>query len=345
MLKQVNTEQQSTVRYNTEVNLVLLPELRFWPKEERSFLTLAVVLSREPESSIQNYGLYRVGIVDNQRLTLNLLPGSGAGLHLEKWRLLGKDMSVAIVLGADPLLIFAAAAPLPPDCTEESFCAYLNQESFKSSRCQSIPLHCPSSGQLVIEGWVDSGTVLNEGPFGCYTGDYGGSKGCPLITISALEMVADPLIPLTLARPLPMEDCWIARANLEIIRARLKIDIPEISSIEMPLETAFYGLYFVTSRDPQVSVDELSQRMRRLDYLARMKTLILLHNSDDFVSETNWSVLLQNIPTAQIWQDEAADLGMLLNDQPAKLQHDVRIIEKMRNRLRIAVTKSTPLKG
>lgn len=183
---------------------------------------------------------------------------------------------------------------------------------------------------------------MNEGPFGCYTGDYGGSNLCPLVEISGLSMVSEPLIPLTLAGPLPMEDCWIARANLEIIRARLKIDIPEINSIEMPLEAAFYGLYFVTCIDPLVSVDELSQRMRRHDYLARMKMLILLHNADDFVIETNWRALLKNMPAAQIWRDGADELGMLLNNPPAILQHDAKIIQKMRNRLRIAATEPIP---
>ncbi len=346
LLRSVEREQKpSTCFIKQQLNLDLLPELRFWPAEQRSFFTLAVVITSAPDSNIQNYGLYRVGIVDRKRFTLNLLPGSGAGRHLEQWRSMGKSMPVAILLGADPALIFAAAAPLPPDFSEEHFSAFINQGKIQSCHCQTVPLSCPISAQIIIEGWVDTESVMDEGPFGCYTGDYGGSNVCPLVEISGLSMVSEPLIPLTLAGPLPMEDCWIARANLEIIRARLRVDIPEINSIEMPLEAAFYGLYFVTCIDPLVSVDELSQRMRSLDYLARMKTLILLHNTDDFVSETNWRVLLKNIPTAQIWQDGAADLGMLMNTHPAKLQHDARIIEKMKNRLRIAATESTPLKG
>ncbi len=345
LLQGPHAEGQSIARSVHGVDLDLLPDIRFWPAEQRSFLTLAVVISRAPKSSAQNYGLYRVGIVDNNRLTLNLLPGSGAGQHLELWRAAAKPMPVAIMLGADPALIFAAAAPLPHGCNEVDFCAYLTRSSIRSSRCQSVPLSCPDSVQLVIEGWVDAGTTMNEGPFGCYTGDYGGSNDTPLVRVSSLSLVEEPLIPLTVAGPLPMEDCWIARANLEIIRARLAIDLPEISSIEMPLTAAFHGLYFVRSREISARVDMLAQRLRGLDYLRRIKLLILLHDNAPPVSELNWRELLRETPEPQIWRAPSADLSTLLNDHPHKLQSDHQLQTRLLQRLRIDSTEITAQQG
>ena len=345
LLKDLPSENLSAERSIQPVDLDLLPEIRFWPAEERSFLTLAVVISRAPKSSEQNYGLYRVGIVDKNRLTLNLLPGSGAGQHLKLWRAEGKPMPVAIMLGADPALIFAAAAPLPQSCNEEHFSAYLTRSSIRSSPCHSVPLSCPVSAQVVIEGWVDAEATLNEGLFGCYTGDYGGSNDAAVVVASSLAMVAEPLLPLTLAGPLPMEDCWIAKANLEIIRARLAVDLPQISLIEMPLTAAFHGVYFVRSHERSATVDALARRMRRLDYLRGIKLLILLDGNDPGISDLNWRKLLRETPAAQIWQAQSEDLSALLSDQPQKLQPDHQLQRRLLQRLRIGLTEITAQEG
>jgi len=335
ILKNVLSKSQDSQRKNNSVDFERLGEMRFWPKEERGFLTLAVVISREPDGLVHNYGLYRVGIVDNQTLTINLLPGSGGSRHLELWRRQDKEMPVAIVLGADPALILAAAAPLPHDCTEEAFSTYFNQTEFRYSRCQAIPLDCPTSGQIVIEGWMSAAETLNEGPFGCYTGDYGGSNDCPLVKIVAVTRVDDPLIPLTVAGPLPMEDCWIAKANLEIIRARLKIDLPEVCSIAMPLETAFHGIYFLRSFENSPDIETLSKKIKFLDYLSNVKLLILLTDQDDDVTDENWRELLGKISTKQIWQDPSYNIEKLNKHQPANLQHDRQMQLHLLRRLQL----------
>jgi 4-hydroxy-3-polyprenylbenzoate decarboxylase len=345
LLQRIETEDRTTARISREPSLGILPDLRYWPAEECSFLTLAVVISRAPQSGLHNYGLYRVGVVDDRRLTLNLLPGSGAGRHLEQWRAAGKSMPVAILLGADPALLFAAAAPLPSSCSEEAFSALLNRTSFQSSPCRTIPLNCPTSGQLLIEGWVDPESSLNEGPFGCFSGDYGGSNDCPLVEISALSMVDEPLIPLTLAGPLPMEDCWIARANLEIFRARLAVDLPEIGSIEMPLEAAFHGLYFIRCHDTAISAADLAQKLRGLDYPQRIKMLVLLGETDEAVSESGWRELIGKLPAERIWTDPAADLGRLLNNQAPSLQADTRLQKKLLARLGLDADAISTEKG
>jgi len=344
LLEPVETAECPTLRINHECDLEALPEIRFWPKEKHSFLTLAVVITRSPESDLQNYGLYRIGIVGSRKLTVNLLPGSGGGEHLRQWRAQGKKMPVAILLGADPALIFAAAASLPQGYSDELFSAYISKSIFQSCRCQTVPLNSPTSGEILIEGWLDTEATLNEGPFGCYTGDYGGSNLCPLINISGISMHSDPVLPVTLAGPLPMEDCWIARANLELIRARLAVDFPEVCSIKMPLETAFHGIYFIKVFDGVASVDEIADRFLSLDYLARIKMLVLLEKEVS-LSETNWREFIKTVPTERIWQAEINDLQPVIDSQPAKLQHDSQLIEELITRIDLDANEFPVVKG
>lgn len=337
LLQKINNDSGTVTRIEREANLGFLPQLRYWPEERRTFLTLAVIVSRAPESNIQNYGLYRVGVEDNKSLTLNLLPGSGAGEHLKLWSRQGKLMPIAILLGADPAMVFAAAAPLPNNCSEESFSTFIHRSTSNSSTCcLTVPLSVPSSAQIVIEGLVDPQQLVNEGPFGSYSGDYGGSNDCPLVRVSAVTMVEEPLMPVTVAGPLPMEDCWIARANLELIRARLSVDLPEVSAIEMPLVAAFHGLYFVRCENLRVSAEQLAKRLRKLDYLRHLKLLILQNREDEVVSDSNWRGIMKNLSADQIWQDPYVQLDDLLNDNPAKLQHDQHLIKSLLERLATA---------
>jgi 4-hydroxy-3-polyprenylbenzoate decarboxylase len=313
-------------------DLGFLPQLRYWPAEIRSFLTLAVVITADAASGAQNYGLYRVGIAADNQLTLNLLPGSGGAVHFQQWQQRKQPMPVAILLGADPALIFAAAASLPGDYAETRFCAWLQAKPVQLTSCLTVPLQHPINCQVLIEGWLDPELRLNEGPFGCFTGRYGGGNDCPVMAVSSISAVDQPIIPITLAGPLPMEDCWLARANLELIRARLSIDLPEITALEMPLDTAFHGLYFARSGDERLGAAELAAQMLQLDYLRGLKMLILL-DAEEGLDVVNWRHQIQHKPSSRVWQQQAAALSGLLSPAAPALRHDPALIDALLLRL------------
>lgn len=302
-----------------EGNLGFLPDIRFWPQEIRTFLTLCVVVTSDPGTQRQNYGLYRIGVNGLRQLTLNLLPGSGGGEHLARWRRRRERMPVAVLLGADPALIFAAAASLPPQVDETRFGALLQRTPLPICDGLDVPLQLPASAQVVIEGWADPRQTCNEGPFGCHTGDYGGGNDCALIEVSTIRRVAQPLVPLTLAGPLPMEDCWLARANLELVRARLAIDLPEISAVELPLDAAFSGVLLVRSSS-RVTAAELAARLCQFDYLAKLKVLAVQYDSA-FPGSANWRERLRGLPRGQLWCENDGILRRLLEPQAPCLRH------------------------
>ena len=328
-LEQSITDREvPSLRSIAEENLDFLPQIRFWPAEERTFLTLAVVISRSPQQPNQNFGLYRVGVQGKRQLLLNLLPGSGGAAHLSQWRERGQPMPVAILLGADPVLIFAAAAALPAGMEENRFSALLEGSYHNWCQAATLPLRLPASGQILIEGLVDGKRQVEEGPFGCYRGDYGGGNACPVVEISAIRRVENPLLPLTLAGPLPMEDCWLARANLELVQARLRIDLPGIERLQMPLETAFHGLYFVRASGIE-TVADLARQLQQLGYLRPLRMLALLGDDDPDANEHNWRKLLQTVSRERIWRQADDDLDRLLRGERPRLQHDPRLVARM----------------
>lgn len=326
-------KRQSPELTQLENDLSFLPQIRFWPREKRTFLTLAVVITSSAITNTQNYGLYRVGISGRKKLLLNFLPGSEGGRHLGEWHSIQRPMPVAIVLGADPSLIFAAAASLPSDCDESHFSAFLQHQPFAFSPAVSLPLNVPCSAQIIIEGWIRSERLKNEGPFGCFWGDYGGRSLCPTVDISAIRRVKDPVLALTLAGPLPMEDCWLARANHELLRARLMIDLPHIELLDLPLETAFSGLYYVRSHGQERRIEDIAQQLKNCGYFNRLQMLIQLEKDSPLPDDFNWRQLAAAARPSQVWGQPSTNLDRLLKGTPARLAYPAKLLKSCAERL------------
>jgi len=155
LIRRQKTEQIPLVPTIEETSLNFLPEVRFWPREVRTFLTLAVVISCDPDRLEPNYGLYRVGLAGDNQLTLNLLPGAGAGKHLHAWQAQGKPMPVAVLLGVSPALTVAASTPLPASCREDLLSAWVERRSLEVAKC-SLPFGVPAQAEIILEGEVSA---------------------------------------------------------------------------------------------------------------------------------------------------------------------------------------------
>lgn len=328
-------QSRGDVSYEVLEDLDFLPQIRFWPDEERSFLTLAVVVTCAPDSAQRNFGVYRVGISGNRELTLNQLPGSGAAKHLAAWQRRNEKMPVAVLLGASPALLFAAAAGLPEGCPEDRFAAWLDTNTCRQVRSSVLPFDLPAA-EILIEGQIEAGRTLNEGPFGCYLGDYGGGNDCPLIEIESIRCRPQAILPLTLAGPMPMENSWIAQARLALDRARLRIDLPQLVNVWQPLEAAYSGFYFVQSQTPP---EELARRILELELLRPFSGLVRV----DKEPGVDWRELLGD-EKHDHWQKKTASFAYLHEQQP-RLTYPAGLQESVLRRLSSSERDTFPAEG
>src|SRR5207244_152463 len=81
-------------------------------------------------------------------------------------------MLVALALGGDPAMIYAASAPLPPGVDEVVFAGWLRGSGVEMVACRTIDLEAPAHAEIVLEGYVDPRERRLEGPFGDHTGYY-----------------------------------------------------------------------------------------------------------------------------------------------------------------------------
>lgn len=272
--------------------LAELPFLQAWSGDGGSYLTLPLVVTRHPESGACNWGIYRVQRSPDGTLLIHWKEGSGASLHARAWQERGEAMPVAIVLGAPPALLWAAAAPLPAGVDEAAFIGLLAGTALPLSRCTTLDLLVPARAEAVLEGHVAPGDLGREGPFGNHSGSYAPATLVPRLHLAALHRRRDCCYPATVVGPPPMEDCYLAALTPRLFQPLLQIDHPEVVDLAMPLEGIFHGCALVAA-----VVDgngaELLVRLRATDLLRRSRLLILFApnvNVHDY-SSAFWTAL------------------------------------------------------
>lgn len=132
------------------------------------YLTAALWFTRDPDSGIQNMGLYRGNLKAPDRLAVMMERSTlaGGGVHWLKYRKRGQPMPVAVVLGAPPIVAFVGPQKLPLDCDELTVAGGLAGCPINVVRCRTVDLLVPAESQVVIEGLIDTDRLEPEGPFG-----------------------------------------------------------------------------------------------------------------------------------------------------------------------------------
>ncbi len=131
-------------------------------------LTATNVVTRDPETGVQNMGTYRAALKAPDRLVVRMATrsgGAGGYLHYQKYRKLGKEMPCAIALGCPPCIAFVGPQKLPVDVDEIDVAGGLAGAPIRVVRARSVDLLVPAEAEFVIEGFVDTEYCEPEAPF------------------------------------------------------------------------------------------------------------------------------------------------------------------------------------
>ena len=238
---------QEIVIREGDVDLSQFPVPVSWPEDGGPYITLAGVITRDPETGVRNVGMYRVQVIGPNTVAMHWQRHKVGAAHWRGMAQRGETMPVAIALGGDPASIYAASAPLPPSIDEFLFAGFLRREPVRLVRAVSCDLEVPAEAEIVLEGRIDPREELVlEGPFGDHTGFYSLADYYPKVHITAVTMRAEPIWPHTIVGRPPMEDYWLGHATERIFLPLLKLTIPEIVDIHMPAEGIFHNLVFVS---------------------------------------------------------------------------------------------------
>ena len=289
---------QEVVLQGSDIDLTKLPVITCWPEDGGPYITLPMVISRDPKRKIRNVGMYRVQVLGSDTLAMHWQRHKVGAAHWREMAAAGTRMPVCIVIGADPASVYSASAPLPPTVDEFIFAGFLRREPVSLTKAVTCDLEVPTESEMVIEGFIDPAEELVvEGPFGDHTGFYSEADLYPKVHVTAVTMRRSPVYATTIVGKPPMEDYYLGHATERIFLPLLKLTIPEIVDYHMPAEGIFHNLVFV-SIDKQYpgQAYKVMNAMWGQGLMSLAKVLVIL---DKEVNVRNvqeaWWVALNNI--------------------------------------------------
>jgi 4-hydroxy-3-polyprenylbenzoate decarboxylase len=257
-----------------DLSLLDFPILQCWPKDAGRFITLPCVITRDPRTGKRNVGMYRMQIYDERTTgmhwqrqkvaaehfrdrmrsaaggksaAVDIMARSAGGANLADNAPSGR-MDVAVAIGTDPALTFSAIVPAPPDIEEYLIAGFLRQKPVELLKCETVDLEVPANSEIVLEGYVNLDELRSEGPFGDHTGFYSLEDLYPVFHVECITHRKNPIYATTIVGKPPMEDGWMGKAVERIFLPLMKLTIPELVDINLPLEGVFHNLMIVSIR-------------------------------------------------------------------------------------------------
>jgi 4-hydroxy-3-polyprenylbenzoate decarboxylase len=226
-------------------DLSKLPVLTTWPMDAGPFITLPLVVTKDPANGRFNVGMYRMQVYGPNETAMHWQRHKQGRAHAKAW---GDRIPVAVAIGSDPVLTYAATAPLPPVVDEYLFAGLLRGKPVKLVACKTVDLKVPADAEFVLEGYVDNTDLRVEGPFGDHTGVYSLADRYPTFHVQCVTHRRDPIYPATVVGKPPMEDAWLGKATERIFLPLLQMVVPEIVDMNLPVEGGFQNLAIVSIR-------------------------------------------------------------------------------------------------
>jgi 4-hydroxy-3-polyprenylbenzoate decarboxylase len=157
-------------------------------------------------------------------------------------------MDVAVAIGTEPSLTFSAIVPAPPDVEEFIIAGFLRQKPVELVKCETVELEVPADAEIILEGYVNLDELRTEGPFGDHTGFYSLEDEYPVFHVTCVTHRKDPIYATTVVGKPPQEDAWMGKAVERIFLPLMKLTIPELVDINLPIEGVFHNLMIVSIR-------------------------------------------------------------------------------------------------
>jgi 4-hydroxy-3-polyprenylbenzoate decarboxylase len=231
-----------------KVDLDRLPILRCWPKDGGRTITFPVVITSDPETGAPHTGIYRLQQYGPDTLGMHFQVHRIGANNFRKWAARGERMPVAAVIGADPVTVFSGLAPVPEGVSNFAFAGFLRGAPVELAPARSVPLEVPANAEIVLEGYVDPEERKVEGPFGDHTGYYSAPEPFPVFHVTRVTHRARPVYLTTVTGKPPTEDAVLGKAVERIFLPVIRLVLPEVVDMDLPVEGLFINVGVVSVR-------------------------------------------------------------------------------------------------
>ena len=279
---------------NRDPDLNLLPVLTCWPGDAGPFITLPMVFSKDAVKGTRNVGLYRMQVFDRRTTGMHWHLHKVGARHFQQQKENRGKLELAVCLGGDPAMIYAATAPLPPQIDEILFTGFLRKKGVELIKCLTVDIEVPANSDIVIEGYVDPAEPLRrEGPFGDHTGFYSLADDYPVFHVTCITQRKNPIYPTTIVGRPPMEDAYLGKATERLFLPLLRVTLPEIVDMNLPVHGVFHNLAIISiKKEYPAHGRKVMHALWGLGQMMFTKTLIVVDHDVNVhdLAEVTWVV-------------------------------------------------------
>ena len=293
---------QEVVLTGDEADLNKFPILKCWPLDAGRYITLPLVITKDPDTGTHNLGMYRIQVYDARTAAMHWQTHKVGTHHYRVSGEKGRErLDVAVALGGDPATIWTGSVPLPPDMGELMVAGFIREEGVELVKCKTVDLEVPAHAEIVIEGYVVPGEEAIEGPFGDHTGYYSMADTYPVFHVTCITHRRNPIYPTIIVGRPPMEDYYMGKVTERVFLPIIQAVLPEVVDINMPAEGVFHNLVLVSiKKEYPGQARKVMYGLWGMGLMSLAKTIIVV---DHFVnvqdlSEVTWRVT-NNIDPSQ----------------------------------------------
>ncbi|WP_292993599.1 4-hydroxy-3-polyprenylbenzoate decarboxylase [Nitrosomonas sp.] len=241
---------QEIVWEGNDVDLSRIPIQTCWPGDVAPLITWGLTVTRGPNKTRQNLGIYRQQVIGPNKVIMRWLAHRGGALDFREFTLAnpGKPYPLAVALGADPATILGAVTPVPDTLSEYQFAGLLRGAKTEVIKCIGNDLQVPASAEIVLEGAIHPNETALEGPYGDHTGYYNEQETFPVFTIDRITMRRNPIYHSTYTGKPPDEPAILGVALNEVFVPLLQKQFPEITDFYLPPEGCSYRMAVVSMK-------------------------------------------------------------------------------------------------
>lgn len=246
-----------------DANLALLPILQHNELDAGKYVTSAVSITRDPETGLQNAGIFRAQLYGEHEIGLMFGPYQTTAYIFREHRDRNKQMEVAMVLGHHPGLLLSGTTNPPGIGGELEVAGGLLGDSLEVVPAETVDLDVPARAEIVIEGVIDTdpSTFRDEGPFGEYPRYYTGKGPQPVVKVQAITMRRNPIY-LGLFNASPEHLALGGLARTGFVLTRVRDVVPNVTAVHLPLSAsarmhAFISMRKISDGEPHLAAFNL----------------------------------------------------------------------------------------
>lgn len=171
-----------------DVDLTALPIPVHNELDGGPYVTAGVGIMRDPESGRINAGIYRHHVYDAKRMGVWFFGSHHGGTIHRRYEARGQDAPIALAVGHHPGFLMGAVSRVQGIGGEYEAAGAFLGEPVDVVRAETSDLLVPADAEVVIEGRIVAGELVEEGPFAEWPGHYVGGGPKPCIEVDCVTM-------------------------------------------------------------------------------------------------------------------------------------------------------------